>query len=83
MLFRSVFHDLLGFEDRSVPRFVRRYADLQQDATLAVAQFCDDVRAGSFPSSDETYHMTDQMPAALQLYAGEGTAPDREQPAIP
>ncbi|MFM7272211.1 MAG: 3-methyl-2-oxobutanoate hydroxymethyltransferase [Actinomycetes bacterium] len=78
-----VFHDLLGFEDRSVPRFVRRYADLQQDATLAVAQFCDDVRAGSFPSSDETDHMTDQMPAALQLYAGEGAAPDREQPAIP
>ena len=75
--------DLLGFEDRLTPRFVRRYAELKRDATEAVARFCDDVRAGTFPSSEETYHMTDQMPAALQLYAGEGTAPDREQPAIP
>jgi 3-methyl-2-oxobutanoate hydroxymethyltransferase len=80
-----VLHDLLGFEDRAVPRFVRRYADLQQDATLAVARFCEDVRAGTFPSSDETYHMTDQMPAALHLYAGDEPAgvADREQPAVP
>ena len=68
MLFRS---DLLGFEDRLTPRFVRRYAELKRDATEAVARFCDDVRAGTFPSSEETYHMTDQMPAALHLYAGD------------
>ena len=66
-----VYADLLGFEDRITPRFVRRYAELKRDATEAVARFCDDVRAGTFPSSEETYHMTDQMPAALHLYAGD------------
>ena len=49
----------------------RSYAELGRDATEAVARFCDDVRAGTFPSSEETYHMTDQMPAALHLYAGD------------
>jgi 3-methyl-2-oxobutanoate hydroxymethyltransferase len=67
-----VFHDLLGMEDRAAPRFVRRYASLQQDATAAVARFADDVRTGRFPSSDETYHMTDQMTEALDLY-GDGS----------
>jgi 3-methyl-2-oxobutanoate hydroxymethyltransferase len=77
-----VYADLLGFEDRLTPRFVRRYAELKRDAIEAVAHFCDDVRAGTFPSSEETYHMTDQMPAALHLYAGDdievGTAPAQE-----
>src|ERR1700680_2438525 len=51
-----VFHDLLGFETRVAPKFVRRYAELAADATVAVTRFAEDVRAGRFPSSDETYH---------------------------
>ena len=62
-----VYHDLLGMQDRVAPRFVRRYASMQDDATAAVARFADDVRKGRFPSSDETYHMTDQMTEALNL----------------
>ena len=64
-----VYHDLLGFEDRIRPRFVRRYAELGADATAAVARFVEDVRVGTFPSSDETYHMTDQLDDAMDLYA--------------
>jgi 3-methyl-2-oxobutanoate hydroxymethyltransferase len=58
-----VFHDLLGFTSpgRSAPKFVRRYATLEETATLAVSRFVTDVRDGRYPSSDETYHMTDQM----------------------
>jgi 3-methyl-2-oxobutanoate hydroxymethyltransferase len=58
-----VFHDLLGFAGpgHSAPKFVRRYATLEETATLAVSRFVDDVREGRYPSSDETYHMTDQM----------------------
>ena len=73
-----VYHDLLGMQDRVAPRFVRRYASLQDDATVAVARFADDVRTGRFPSSDETYHMTDQMTEALGLY---GTVPERRDDA--
>lgn len=64
-----VYHDLLGLEDRKLPKFVRGYADLRQVATDAVSQFVEDVRSGTFPSSEETYHMTDQMGEALDLYS--------------
>ncbi|HEX5614531.1 MAG TPA: 3-methyl-2-oxobutanoate hydroxymethyltransferase [Acidimicrobiia bacterium] len=71
-----VYHDLLGFGNRRLPKFVRQYAHLELDATHAVAQFVDDVHHGRFPSSDETYHMTDQMADALGLYGGQTTEPE-------
>ena len=45
-----VFHDVLGFEDRLAPKFVRRYADLRKaDACRRCAAFAADVRSGAFP----------------------------------
>ncbi len=69
-----VFHDLLGIEDRMKPKFVRRYAELGTDATDAVARFADDVRAGRFPSSEETYHAADTLPDELKLEGPDRTA---------
>lgn len=73
-----VYHDLLGMEDRLHPRFVRRYADLGAEATAAVGRFAEDVRARRFPSSEETYHMTDQLEGAIDLSSvdvlGDGAA---------
>ncbi|HEX7521174.1 MAG TPA: 3-methyl-2-oxobutanoate hydroxymethyltransferase [Acidimicrobiia bacterium] len=71
-----VFHDLLGFEDRIAPKFVRRYADLKCDATNAITRFVTDVRDGRFPSSDETYHAADDVAEALELY-GDTSHPNR------
>jgi 3-methyl-2-oxobutanoate hydroxymethyltransferase len=68
-----VFHDLVGLDDRVAPKFVRRYADLKADATLAVARFADDVRNGTFPTSAETYHVADDVTAALELYGATTT----------
>src|SRR5437899_366536 len=48
-----VMHDLLGMEDRIVPKFVRRYASAKTDAVDAVARYAADVRAGRFPSDGE------------------------------
>jgi len=69
-----VWHDILGFEapGHRRPKFVRAYAELERDAATAIEQFCSDVRAGSFPSSAETYHMTDRMAEALGLYGATG-----------
>ncbi len=67
-----VYHDLLGIEDRFVPRFVRRYADVGAVSVAAIAAYADDVRAGRFPSDDESYHLSDEQAAALGLY---GSAP--------
>jgi 3-methyl-2-oxobutanoate hydroxymethyltransferase len=65
-----VYHDLLGFAapGHRMPKFVRQYAAQECEATKAVTSFVADVRDGRFPSSDETYHMADQMLDALGLY---------------
>lgn len=50
-----VFHDLLGIEERVLPKFVRRYASLKADAVEAIARYAEDVRGGLFPSPEESY----------------------------
>ena len=60
-----VYHDLLGFEQRLAPKFVRRYADLHTAATQAVRRFSDDVRSGAFPTREESYHLSEAELAAL------------------
>jgi 3-methyl-2-oxobutanoate hydroxymethyltransferase len=62
-----VYHDLLGLQDYLRPKFVRRYANLHADAVAAVARFAEDVRVGSFPSSEETYHAADDVAETLRL----------------
>lgn len=72
-----VWHDLLGFAgpDHRAPKFVRAYANLEELATESIGRFCADVRGGTYPASAETYHMTDRMADALNLY---GATPDSE-----
>lgn len=60
-----VFHDLVGLQDRVLPKFVRRYATLKDDAVAAVAGFAADVRAGVFPSDAESYHLPVETARAL------------------
>jgi 3-methyl-2-oxobutanoate hydroxymethyltransferase len=50
-----VMHDLLGLEPAWKPRFVRRYAEMGQAVGAAFAAYAADVRAGRFPSDDESY----------------------------
>lgn len=63
-----VFHDLTGLEDRIQPKFVRRYAALKDDATAAVAAFAEDVRAGRFPTAEESYSTGRELGESLGLY---------------
>jgi len=63
-----VFHDLLGLEDRTPAKFVRRYASLKDDAVAAVSAFADDVRTGRFPGPAESYHLSSEVSDTLGLY---------------
>ena len=65
-----VFHDVVGLEDRVLPRFVRRYGSLKADGVAALRAFAADVRSGRFPSEAESYHLGDAAAAALGLPGG-------------
>jgi 3-methyl-2-oxobutanoate hydroxymethyltransferase len=60
-----VWHDLLGIEDRFVPKFVRRYEDLATPTIAALASFAADVRTGAFPSATESYAASAALSDAL------------------
>jgi 3-methyl-2-oxobutanoate hydroxymethyltransferase len=61
-----VFHDLLGLEDRVLPKFVRRYASLKADAVAALAAFAGDVRDRRFPADRESYHLAPEVARQLE-----------------
>jgi 3-methyl-2-oxobutanoate hydroxymethyltransferase len=50
-----VTHDILGLFDDLRPKFVKRYADVGQAIVKAVAGFCQDVRAGTFPGAEHEF----------------------------
>ena len=50
-----VLHDMLGITQEFSPRFLRRYADLENTIDAAITGYISDVRAKSFPSDDESY----------------------------
>jgi 3-methyl-2-oxobutanoate hydroxymethyltransferase len=50
-----VTHDLLGLTSGYVPSFVKRYANLSDTIRQSVEQYCQEVRSGQFPASDQAY----------------------------
>ena len=50
-----VSHDALGLSTDFNPRFVRRYAQLEDRITEAIDEYVTDVRSRSFPSDEESY----------------------------
>jgi 3-methyl-2-oxobutanoate hydroxymethyltransferase len=51
-----VIHDLIGMSFGHKPKFARRYAEVGQIISRAAAEYCRDVREGTFPSDEESYH---------------------------
>jgi 3-methyl-2-oxobutanoate hydroxymethyltransferase len=50
-----VFHDLLGIRDGLGPRFVKRYANLQQEMNEGVSAYAEDVRTRRYPGPEHAY----------------------------
>jgi 3-methyl-2-oxobutanoate hydroxymethyltransferase len=60
-----VFHDLLGIREGLGARFVKRYADLQDDMAAGVAAFAGDVRSRRYPAAEHGYAIDSQELAAF------------------
>jgi len=52
-----VFHDLVGLSDGHIPKFVKKYIDLNQIIREAVKNYVEDVRGGMFPDQNHSYHL--------------------------
>jgi 3-methyl-2-oxobutanoate hydroxymethyltransferase len=61
-----VFHDLLGIRDGLGPRFVKRYANLQQEMNDGVTAYAEDVRSRRYPAPEHTYKIDPAELAELQ-----------------
>ena len=56
-----VIHDLLGLTFGQTPKFARKYADIGAAIAKSARDYCEDVRAGTFPSDRESYHAVQEM----------------------
>jgi len=50
-----VMHDVLGLFERFTPKFVKRYANLKEDALRAIKRYREEVEAGVFPSDEQSF----------------------------
>jgi 3-methyl-2-oxobutanoate hydroxymethyltransferase len=69
-----VFHDLLGIRDGLGARFVKRYANLQQEMNDGVSAYAEDVRARRYPGPEHGYSID---PAELAQLRSTLAAADR------
>ncbi len=51
-----VFHDLVGYSNGYLPKFVKRYAELHDVLNKAVQGYIKDVRSETFPEDKYSYH---------------------------
>jgi 3-methyl-2-oxobutanoate hydroxymethyltransferase len=50
-----VLHDLLGLFDRFTPKFVKKYANLRDQAMIAVKEYKQEVESGAFPREEHSF----------------------------
>jgi 3-methyl-2-oxobutanoate hydroxymethyltransferase len=65
-----VFHDLLGIRDGLGPRFVKRYANIQEEMNAGVSAYAEDVRTRRYPGPEHTYKIDPAELADLQAQLG-------------
>jgi 3-methyl-2-oxobutanoate hydroxymethyltransferase len=73
-----VLHDLLGLFDRFTPKFVKRYAELGQAASAAVASYVREVREGAFPDEAHSFLLR-----AEHLSPARGADDESDTPTTP
>jgi 3-methyl-2-oxobutanoate hydroxymethyltransferase len=65
-----VYHDLLGFTEGRLPRFVRQYASASAVLSDAVRAWASDVRGRRYPATEHTYPITPDALRAVEERLG-------------
>ena len=63
-----VFHDMVGMFSGFTPTFVKRYTEAGTAIRDAVAQYAEEVRNGTFPSTSQAFPMKDEV--LKKIYGG-------------
>ena len=63
-----VCNDLLGFDSSFTPRFLKRYAELENPIVEAFRAFGEEVRAGVFPTEAHSFHRKKGPRKVAKLY---------------
>lgn len=63
-----VCNDLLGLDMAFSPKFLKRYAELQSPITQAVSEYVSEVRAGTFPADEHSFHRKNPSKKIARLY---------------
>ncbi|UCD36606.1 MAG: 3-methyl-2-oxobutanoate hydroxymethyltransferase [Nitrospiraceae bacterium] len=50
-----VLHDVIGLFERFIPKFIKRYANLKEDALKAITAYRDEIEQGIFPSEEQSF----------------------------
>lgn len=66
-----VFHDLVGYSNGYLPKFVKKYVELHEVLNKAVRDYMEDVQAGRFPDDEHSYHL---KPEVLKEIKRKGSA---------
>ncbi|MBI4698607.1 MAG: 3-methyl-2-oxobutanoate hydroxymethyltransferase [Nitrospirae bacterium] len=50
-----VLHDVIGLFERFTPKFVKKYANLKDDALRAIKNYKEEIESGIFPSTEQSF----------------------------
>lgn len=63
-----VCNDLLGLDMSFSPKFLKRYAELENPIKAAVSDYIEEVRAGTFPTEEQSFHRQRTAKKITRLY---------------
>ena len=50
-----VLHDVIGLFERFVPKFVKQYTNVKEDALKAIKEYKEEIETGKFPSKEQSF----------------------------
>jgi len=65
-----IFHDMVGFFDAFTPKFVKKYANINDVLFKALSEYVSDIKTGAFPEEKHTYRMKENEAARFRESIG-------------